>query len=373
MKEIDKIDVDKIIEQLYDDSAKIDLEHNNLFSQLPEELLQNLDIIVDNSESSKAVLTVTLTSLIYKYIYPGQDIRRHQSSIEGGYSGRTFDSNHITPFLRKKSFPCMAESGWLTRSLEQKVPYNLDYTGAIKPESLKSAFLNTLDIIETRVINLKETILYLLAKLIWLRDAKKIDLAKPQNLSISRIIDILQEHFNFSYNSRGASRLPVLAFYAIYQSLFGELKRYAGKTLLHLENHTSADAQSGRLGDIDIVDEDNMPFEAVEVKHGIQIDIEIVERAREKIMPSSVKRYYILSTSHPRKDEEGRINDIVQSVKNIHGCQIVINGIIPSLKYYLRLLENPNSFIANYVSLLENDESIKFEHKEAWNKIISHG
>jgi DNA (cytosine-5)-methyltransferase 1 len=44
---------------------------------------------------------------------------------------------------------------------------------------------------------------------------------------------------------------------------------------------------------------------------------------------------------------------------------------MPSIKYYLRLLENTYEFIEKYVRLLEVDTALKFEHKANWNKIIS--
>ncbi len=44
---------------------------------------------------------------------------------------------------------------------------------------------------------------------------------------------------------------------------------------------------------------------------------------------------------------------------------------MPTLKYYLRLLTNTFEFIENYVNLLEDDNSLKYEHKERWNKLIS--
>ena len=44
---------------------------------------------------------------------------------------------------------------------------------------------------------------------------------------------------------------------------------------------------------------------------------------------------------------------------------------MPTLKYYLRLLTNTFEFIDNYVNLLEEDTSLKFEHKVKWNQLIS--
>lgn len=340
------------------------------FETLPVSLRGYLDYVADNADGNKGVLAVVMTSLVYKSLHPHQDVRCHQQSIEGGYSGRTFDTHYITPFLREKSFPNMASSGWLTRSLEQKHPYTQSYPGAITPEKMKIAFLGILDIIQNQDINLCDAVKYLFAKLIAIRDSRRVEIAKPKNLSIETIIDVLIRHFNHDYAGRGASRLPVLAFYAVYMVLLKEIKRYNGKMLLPLESHTSADSQSGRLGDIDVVDGNGNSFEAVEVKSGIPVTYDIVERAKEKILPSHVVRYYILSTKPVRKGDEAAISDVVAQVKNTHGCQIVVNGIIPSLKYYLRLLENPTSFIENYAGLLSSDTNVKFEHRKVWNEII---
>ncbi len=340
-------------------------------SSLNEEDQALLNIILQFSESAKGVLTVFITSIVYKILNPEQDIRNHQDGIINGYSGRTFDSKNITPFLKKCKFPAMAESGWLTRSLEQKVPYNKNYTGAINPSGLKSAFLNLLDNIQNGA-DCSAYLNYIFQGLIIKRNQQTIDLAKPTTLSISSILGLLDKHFHSSYKADGASRLPVLAFYAIYECLINEAKRYENKQLLPMESHTSADARSGRIGDIEIVDEKNRAFEAVEIKHGITISLQLVLDAYSKFQTTAVNRYYILSTApQAGKDEWDKIQAEIQHIKNVHGCQLVVNGIMPSLKYYLRLLSNTFEFIDKYVNLLENDTALKFEHKEKWNKIIS--
>jgi DNA (cytosine-5)-methyltransferase 1 len=117
---------------------------------LPDEYVQDLKIIVENAETQKAVLGVTVTSIVYKIYEPKQDIRKHQEGMKGGYSGRTFDTKYVTPFLKRR-FPhfAMAESAWLTRSLEQPRPFNLNFPGKIRNKALKAAFLNTLDRVQT--------------------------------------------------------------------------------------------------------------------------------------------------------------------------------------------------------------------------------
>lgn len=61
--------------------------------------------------------------------------------------------------------------------------------------------------------------------------------------------------------------------------------------------------------------------------------------------------------------EEGKL-------KIEHGCQIIINGLLPTIKYYLRLITSLDEFINNYNNLIENDTEIKKIHKEKWNELI---
>lgn len=50
-----------------------------------------------------------------------------------GYSGRSFDTKYVTPFLKLKGFRgAMKESGWLTGSLEQNAYYDFNYPGKIR-------------------------------------------------------------------------------------------------------------------------------------------------------------------------------------------------------------------------------------------------
>ena len=341
-------------------------------SQLPQDIKDKLNCVLDYAETAKAVITVVITSLVYKRLNPSQDIRKHQQSIKGGYSGRTFDNKYITPFLKEKKFPAMAESGWLTRSLEQKVPYDFNYTGAITPPKLKSAFLEILFYAESNNDDVQTMLDYLLQGLIIIRDSHDIPLARPQNLTITGIMHLLDMHFHSKYKAEGASRLPVLAIYAIYECIIGEL-RYKSKELLPLESHTSADARSGRIADIDIVDTNTrQTFEAVEIKFDIPISHNIVATAIEKIQPvPTVERYYILSTSPLCENDKSSIEADIQRVKNTHGCQLIVNGIMPTLKYYLRLIADTGAFINHYVDLIESDKTVKFEHKLMWNNIIS--
>lgn len=341
-----------------------------LFNSLGKTEKSHIEVITENFESGKGVLTVLITSLVHKLYNPKQDIRRHQDNMRGGYSGRGIDTRYITPFMKEMGFPAMSESGWLTRSLEQNLPYDLSYPGKITPKELKTAFLYLLNQIESYNESPEKYLLILFARLIEHREKKKIDLAKPTALTILTIINFLKQHFEAKYAARGASRLPTLAVYAAYQCMVKEMKRFQEKRLMPLEEHTSSDKSSGRVGDIEIRDEEDNVFEAVEIKHGVTINPQLIRDAYEKFKSQPIQRYYLLSTVEDIQDDEN-INKEISRISKIHGCQVIINGIYPSLKYYLRLLHNTYDFIDNYVENLKRDKTIKFEHKLKWNEIVS--
>jgi DNA (cytosine-5)-methyltransferase 1 len=363
----------EILHEIYDEALAIFNEGKaqSLINELDDRGRTYIQTVTDNFERGKGVLTVLITSLVHKLHNPDQDIRLHQENMDGGYSGRGIDTKYVTPFMKEMRFPAMAESGWLTRSLEQNIPYDLNYPGKITPPQLKFSFLNLLDHIEKQN---KPPVKYLLAlfeKLIEHREQISLDLAKPTNLTISTIIEYLRQHFEHRYSSRGASRLPTLAVYAAYQCLVQETKRFEGKTLMQLEEHTSSDKSTGKVGDIEIRDNDRRVFEAVEIKHGILINTQLIRDAYEKFKAHPIQRYYLLSTIGEDPSDTQNNNDEISRILKIHGCQVIINGIYPSLKYYLRLLNNTYDFIDSYVENLKQDTAIKFEHKMKWNEIVS--
>ena len=135
----------KLLTELYKKAMFLVGSRDKITSDLKPKEKELLNIVLQYSEQAKAVLTVLITSFVYKTLNPDQDIRNHQASIEGGYSGRTFDSKYITPFMKSRKFPAMSDSGWLTRALEQKVPYDKHYSGAINPKQLKPVFIALLD------------------------------------------------------------------------------------------------------------------------------------------------------------------------------------------------------------------------------------
>lgn len=331
-----------------------------------------LNDIIENSERRKAVLTVLITSLVNKIVNPKQDVRLHQSNLKRGYSGRTLDTKNVTPFMKQKKFPAMVESGWLTRSFEQNSPYDLKYRGKITPKSLKLSFLTLIDFIETKNASAEDYLVYIFQNLILAKAKNHVVIAKVESgskFSIKLIVSMLEDHFERS-GVVGTSRLPVLAIYSVYECMMDELKRFGKKRLLPLGSHTSADFRSGDIGDIEVVNKNKIPFEGVEIKYNKSITAQMVADAFEKFKGYSTNRYYLLSTIPSDKEEVKKIAREVEHISKTHGCQVIVNGVMDSLKYYLRLLENADKFLDKYGKNLSNDPVIKATQKNLWNEII---
>jgi len=365
------------IQEVVKDNGELFLERltNNQFNLLFK--------IISNAESFKAIVTVLTTSLVKKIENPKQDIRYHKKELKGGYSGRTLDTKFITPFFKKYfSRFAMKESGWLTRSIEQPHPFTLKFPGKIRNKEVKQAFLQILRDIEENKANPEN---YLIALFILLRREiirsgallSRQVLNKKKDLTINQIIESLKEHFFTRYKGAGASRLPVVAIYSIYEILIRDIARYKGKKLIPLKSHVASDIKSKEIGDVEIIDKKTKSiFEGVEIKHGIPIDFLMVGDVYEKIKNVSIERYYILTTAEPniKKGQEDKVLQLINEIRKSHGCEIVVNGLIPSLKYYLRLVHNLDEFLDRYSKNIKIEAStstvIKLEHLEKWNEII---
>jgi DNA (cytosine-5)-methyltransferase 1 len=96
----------------------------------------------------------------------------------------------------------------------------------------------------------------------------------------------------------------------------------------------------------------------------------MVRVANEKIMRFNPDRYYILSYIGIKESEIVEIDSLIDEIKAKHGCQIIINGLLPTIKYYLRLITSLDEFVSNYSDLIEKDKEIQKIHKEKWNELI---
>lgn len=333
-------------------------------------LSDHLLVIKNNLEKQKGVFTVLLTLGIHKLLFPSQDIRYHQDNMANGFSGRSVDTKYITPTLKELELPSMSESGWLTRSLEQPYPYTKDYNGKVGKPEVKKSFLEIVEHINFGDKTL-DIVTFIINQLIDLREKNKVDInpiSNPDLITIESFMDVLKKFMNETYTISGGSKIPVIAFYSIYEVLMHELKRFEGCELKPLGYHTTCDQTSKSSGDIEIF-KNNQLFESLEIKYNIEIGSHIVNRAIEKIHKFNPSRYYILSTTGIKQDDYDEVVTKIHNLKSTHGCQLIVNGLIPSLKYYLRLIEDPSMVVTRFTKILLNDNELKVEHKTKWKTL----
>jgi DNA (cytosine-5)-methyltransferase 1 len=347
------------------------LDISDISGELEEQLVVDTDFIVGRVASNKGVYTVLITLALYKYLNPTQDIRNHKIELPNGFSGRSFDKANVTPVLKELNLPAMAESGWLTRSLEQAYAFDMDFNGKITPVELKWAFLRTVATIQKGKQDAQNVIRVLLNGGIEYRENNKVEIHRinSDDAQISTILKLLEECFTTNYSTHGGSKLPVLAFYAIYSLIVPEMGRYSGATLLPLGSHTASDRTSKSAGDIE-VSRDDCILEALEVKLDKPATAHMVRVAFEKINKFGVSRYYILSGLEPDPSDVDEINQLIFEIEQEHGCQLIVNGLYQSLKYYLRLVSSPKAFVDTFVDLVEADKELSTIHKTTLSELL---
>lgn len=354
---------------------------NETSSEISDDIKSSVDIFIERIDTDKSLIQVIITSLLKKIISPEQDIRYHMAKFENGYSARGLDTKITTPFF-KKYFPTYAnkETAFLTKATRAEIAWNLTEGKKLpfRSKQLIVPFLTLMDKIQHLSFDLRDCLTYILFRLHCLsRQHQTVFDETLENadfsdvLNINSVIAMLAKHFN----SHLSSRLPVIAIYSVYIQLFKTIKRYEGKVLRSLNVHTSADKHG--YGDIEIWNNDATPFEMIEIKHNIAIDRNLIFDVVKKTENTSVTRYYILTTykgSFVNEEEEEYINRLILKIKKERNLEVIPNGIVYSLKYYLRFIENYQEFIKTYTEELirdaKNSTEVKNYHIEIWQAIL---
>ena len=344
---------------------------------LSDALSGALDHLSARAQTASAAFTNIVTCLAIKASYPVIDIRYHQVQIQhltdrpAGFNFRGISEDVVYPWLVENRFEG-AKSGWQTRTLERPKPYTLKYDENIA--HVKQAFLRVFAEIEDEEESAAVALQYLILKQLLKREKMNIILAVPKTDDVLAIVELFNRHFFRQYGgAKGASRLPVLALHALYGAITSELRRFEGKSLRPLQLHSAADSQTGSVGDIEVSDDaSGEVFEAVEVKHNLPITEAIAADVREKVMSREVARYYVLTTLD-RCQPDAKALAIFENIKAMYGCQVIANGVLPTLRYYLRLLDDPSTIFPAYVMLLQEDKALGHEHRSGWNEVVTNG
>jgi DNA (cytosine-5)-methyltransferase 1 len=366
---------DEILEEHYQKAIQL-VEKQN-FDEISDEIKASIDIFIQKIERDKSLVAAIITSLLKKIISPEQDIRLHKIKFQNGYSARVLDTKITTPFF-KKYFPKYAnkETAFLNLATRADIIWSLTEGERLplKSKSLLLPFLHLIDKIQNSVISLENCLTYILAKLYILSQSNQtvfdviIDTDDFSDvININTVIKMLKEHFE----SRYSSRLPVIAFFSVYQQLFKTVRRFEDKVLRPLNVHTSSDKHG--YGDVEIWNTNGTPYEMVEIKHNIPIDRDLILDVIKKSENTTIERYYILTTYEDcfeSPDEEEYINKLILKIKKERNLDIIPNGIIYSLKYYLRFVEDYHEFLKTYTEELitdaKNSTEVTISHIKIW-------
>lgn len=330
------------------------------------------DDVLKLSEVKHAARGIAITLAAYKAIEPNQDIRFHKSEHEGGFSARSIDNVGTIPFLQANSLYYNVETHWLSQTFSFAGPYMADLVLKTQPKvagPLMIKVVNSIQDSDDSINHAKAVLQVIFVSLINARNRGKVPLEKPQNLSIEQTISLLDSHFFYGYE-KNSPRLPQVAIYAIYECIIPTMARYNNLTLGPLERMKAANRKSGSVGDVD-VNKGTEPFEAVEIKFKVNISREHIAEAIQKIKSVSVQRYLILSTTGVEESDIEEINKLTNIFRQTNGCEIIVNGVLDTIKYYLRLIDSPSSFINRYTALVESDPDLGYEHRLAWNAVCA--
>ena len=161
-----------------------------------------------------------------KLLDQNQDIRYHQAGLANGFSARDFDKKYITPTMKKYKLPSMAESAWLTRSLEQPHPLNKNFPGKVRDEYAKKSFLEIIDIFQKEPSHCENILNYLIKEGKKIKDKNFVPVKKiktKEKIFINDLIKLLMSYLNTHYGVSGISKVPVICIYTIYQIFLRKL------------------------------------------------------------------------------------------------------------------------------------------------------
>lgn len=337
-------------------------EHTAFLNSLPITLGNDLKSLGERRHNGRGVV---LTLAACKIARPSQDIRSHKAEHIGGFNARSIDTDVVIPMLRAWNLHNAGESHWLTQvfsgqafAANQILKTQPKIIGQVVPRLVCEINAESPD-------KVGDALCAILIYLILERNKSRVPLTKPKRLTIQQAIKLLSAHFQGDFKT-GGPRLPQIAVYAVYECLLNESKRYKDHELVPLERLKTANRKSGTVGDVD-VNLKGRTVEAVEIKFGMQVETRHVSDAIEKIKTADVRRYYILATGGVKSEEADAIDNLISSFHRSNGCEIIVNGIFGSLRYYLRLVESVDEFISRYADRLATDEDLGYEHRIAWN------
>lgn len=317
-------------------------------------IANSIEYICRNVQN-RAGTRLLMASLLAKIHRPEVDIRKPYTEIgdDDTYSGRTYDESYVSTFINQHDLPCNSTTAFLTPAFRNRnIVLTPDVNLVGRPPKLYQTVLQLLNHVYMGRVSpddlLAETVRHLLIvrnegqqQITSLRaDLKTSEESVP--LSSEAIVSLIQQHLA----SPRSSRLPVLVVAAAYQCASDHLR----ERVLPLESHTSADEQTGALGDVQItLIGDDAVATAYEMKTR-RVTQEDINRALQKLSTSGLRidNYIFITTD----EIDQRVQEYAKGIYDeTGGIEVVILDCIGFLRHFLHLFHRIRT---NYLEAYQN-------------------
>ena len=192
------------------------------------------------------------------------------------------------------------------------------------------------------------------------------------SLRIDQVTDLVEGHFRSDPD--GLSLLPLIAVYSLYQCLTMEIARYKDTRLIPEYNINGLQRRS--IESIRVNRNNGDLIEVLVVRHHKAITSRVIEDTFYRFRDAQMCRYCFLTTVEPlvTPREREKIRDLVQRIETQQTCEVIIDGVLPTIRYYLRTLSDPSLFWHQY---WDNQKSVPLAttdpnkiHLKIWQSLL---
>lgn len=303
---------------------------------LPSHLAIDSLVSSVTSEVGRALIGLTVMQMVIKYLSPEQNIRLHKGgasnlrnfSWKQGISMRSLDKRYITPVLRRHNLLKLNADGFMmTRSLAENYPYSKLYKANLRGARLD--WLQIVEHLESKTLDPISGLRYILSRLLnsaenFLRISdetcvKVQDFLQTTPVNMQSALGLMQAHVN---NSDYAARLMEISMHSLMQGLI-ELNFFPGEELRPLSQMRSANKKHGNIGDIELVQDDDV-VEAWDAKYGKAYLRDELEELADKLST----HMYVKIAGFVTSGEPEKIDELHKRIKEIETENNLLVSII---------------------------------------------
>jgi hypothetical protein len=354
-----------ILEHAYHEAAQ-DL---TLFRIKKTALLEKVEYIC-RCQSNRAAVRLLMACLLAKLEHPEFDPRKPYTEIgtDDAFSGRTYDEHYLTAFIMQHHLPCNITTAFLTpalRNMNQPLTPDVELVG--RPREVYQYTLELLDLAAKGKLNPQALLIDTIRYLVMVRNEHEqriktllsgLELSdRSFVLSSEAIVRLLQQHLA----CKNVSRLPVL----IVAAALTVAEKYLKERVKALYAHTAADKQTGSLGDVEIMlEDDDHIITCYEMKLKA-ITINDIRTAIEKFRHVPHLDNYIFITTDAI--DEG-VRAYANAIYDECGIEVAILDCLGFIRHFLHLFHRIRvEFLEEYQRLVlqEPESAVSQPLKEA--------